>query len=153
MVKKIVKTLYVLVCAVLIVQLVGCGTMAYPERKGQKSGRIDAGVAVMDGLCLLLFIIPGIIAFAVDFSNGTIYLPNTSRSSLDPKDIKQVKFDPKNYDNASIEKIIKQETGYEVKLYQNNTKISKLKSVDDMMVSFAEVLPGIKNNHMALSMK
>jgi copper chaperone CopZ len=140
MVKKLVKTLYVLVCAVLIVQLAGCGTLMYPERKGQKSGKIDAGIAVLDGIGLLFFFIPGIIAYAVDFNNGTIYLPGTSRSSLDPKNIKQVKFDPKHYTNATIEKIIKEETGYEVKLYQDNMKISKLKSVDDMMVRFAEVL-------------
>ena len=153
MVKKLVKTLYVLVCAVLIVQLAGCGTLMYPERRGQKGGRIDAGVAVMDGLCLLLFIIPGVIAYAVDFSNGTIYLPGTARSSLDLKDIKQVKFDPKHYTNATIEKIIKEETGYAVKLNQGNMKISRLKSTDDMMMRFAEVLPGIKNNRIVLSMK
>jgi len=153
MVKKLVNTLYVLVCVVLIVQLAGCGTMMYPERKGQKSGRIDAGVAVLDGLCLLLFIIPGVIAFAADFSNGTIYLPGTARGSLDLNNIKQVKFDPKHYTNATIEKIIKEETGYSVKLGQENMQISRLKSIDDMMMRFAEVLPGIKNNRIALSMK
>jgi hypothetical protein len=153
MVKKLVKTLYVLVCAVLIFQLVGCGTLMYPERRGQKSGRIDAGVAVLDGIGLLFFIIPGIIAYAVDFSNGTIYLPGTTRGSLDLKDIKQVKFDPKHYTNATIEKIIQEETGYAVKLNQDNMKISRLKSIDDMMMRFAEVLPGIKNNRIALSMK
>jgi hypothetical protein len=153
MVKKLVKTLYVLVCAVLIFQLVGCGTLMYPERRGQKSGRIDAGVAVLDGIGLLFFIIPGIIAYAVDFSNGTIYLPGTTRGSLDLKNIKQVKFDPKHYTNATIEKIIQEETGYAVKLNQDNMKISRLKSIDDMMMRFAEVLPGIKNNRIALSMK
>lgn len=153
MVRKLVKSLYVLVCSVLIVQLAGCGTMMYPERRGQKGGRIDAGVAVMDGLCLLLFIIPGVIAYAVDFSNGTIYLPGTARGSLDPKDIKQVKFDPKHYTNATIEKIIKEETGYVVNLDQDNVKISRLKSVDEMMDRFAEVLPGLRNNRLALNMK
>jgi hypothetical protein len=53
MVKKLGKTLYVLVCAVLIVQLAGCGTLMYPERRGQKGTRIDAGVAVLDGIGLL----------------------------------------------------------------------------------------------------
>ena len=153
MLKKLVKTLYILVCAVLIVQLAGCGTLMYPERKGQKSGRIDAGIAVLDGIGLLFFLIPGIIAYAVDFNNGTIYLPGTSRSSLDLKDIKQVKFDPKHYTNATIEKIIKEETGYELKLYQNNMKISKLKSVDDMMVRFAEALPEIQNTRITLLSK
>ena len=153
MVKKLMNLLYVLVCAVLIVQLAGCGTLMYPERRGQKSGRIDVGVAVLDGIGLLFFFIPGIIAYAVDFSNGTIYLPGTARGSLDSKDIKQVKFDPKHYTNATIEKIIKEETGYTVKLNQDNMQISRLKSIDDMMMRFAEVLPGIKNNRIVLSMK
>jgi copper chaperone CopZ len=153
MVNKLVKTLYVLVCAVLIVQLTGCGTLMYPERRGQKGGRIDAGVAVMDGICLLFFIIPGVIAYAVDFSTGTIYLPGTARGPLDLNDIKQVKFDPKHYTNETIEKIIKEETGYTVKLNQDNMKISRLESIDDMMMRFAEVLPDIKNNRIALSMK
>lgn len=104
------------------------------------------GIAVLDGIGLLLFIIPGIIAYAVDFSNGTIYLPGTYRGSLDIKDLKQVKFDPKKYTNATIEKIIKDETGYEVKLDRGNMKISRLESLDDMLARFAEVLPGIQND-------
>lgn len=153
MVKKLMKSLYVLVCAVLIVQLTGCGTLMYPERKGQTGGRIDAGVAVMDGLCLLLFIIPGVIAYAVDFSNGTIYLPGTARNSLGLEDIKQVKFDPRNYTSETIEKIIKDETGYAVNLDQDNVAISRLKSIDEMMVRFAEVAPGLRKNRLALNMK
>jgi hypothetical protein len=153
MVKKIMKTLYVLVSVVLIVQLAGCGTLMYPERRGQRAGRIDAGVAVLDGIGLLLFIIPGVIAYAVDFSNGTIYLPGTSHSSLDKKDMKQVKFDTKHCTYTSIEKIIKEETGYAVKLTQKNLQISRVTSIDEMMVRFAEVLPGTQNNNIALSMK
>ncbi|MFA5117415.1 MAG: hypothetical protein WC695_01025 [Candidatus Omnitrophota bacterium] len=153
MVKKLLKSLYVLVGAVLIIQLAGCGTLMYPERRGQKAGRIDAGVAVLDGIGLLFFIIPGIIAYAVDFSNGTIYLPGTAHSFLGPKDLKQVKFDPKHCTNATIESIIKEETGYSVKLNQDDVQISKLTSLDEMMVRFAEVLPGIQNTRIALNTK
>lgn len=66
--------------AVLATALSGCGTLLYPERKGQTGGRIDPSVAILDGLGLLLFLIPGLIAFAVDFSNGTIYLPGGRRA-------------------------------------------------------------------------
>lgn len=150
MVKRLMKTLYVSVCAVLIVQMAGCGTLMYPERRGQKGGRIDVGVAVLDGIGLLFFIIPGIIAYAIDFSEGTIYLPGTNTGSLDIKDIKQVKFNPKHYNVAAIEKIIKRETGYAVKLSRENIEVYKLKSLDDMMARFAEVLPGIQNTRIAL---
>jgi hypothetical protein len=143
MLKKSMNAYQVLICAVLIFQLVGCGTIMYPERKGQKSGKIDAGVAILDGIGLLLFLIPGIIAFAVDFNNGTIYLPGTSRSSLDLKDMKQVRFDPKNSNLADIERIIKDETGYAVQLDQSHVSILKLRSTDDMLVQFEQILPGI----------
>jgi len=78
MVKRLVNASRIFICTVLIVQLMGCGTILYPERKGQKSGKIDTGVAILDGVGVLFFIIPGIIAFAVDFYNGTIYLPGTN---------------------------------------------------------------------------
>ncbi len=151
MIKILVKTLRIFTCVVLTVQLMGCGTLMYPERKGQRDGKIDAGVAVLDGIGLLFGIIPGVIAFAVDFSNGTIYLPGGMlRGSLDIKNIKEVKFDPKHSSMASIERIIKDETGYEVKLTQDNIKLTKLKSLKEMMEQFAKVLPTIQNDRLAL---
>ena len=55
--------------------LSGCGTLMYPERRGQPQGELDWGVVLLDGLGLLLFLVPGIIAFVVDFRTGAIYLP------------------------------------------------------------------------------
>jgi hypothetical protein len=78
MIKTLVNTLRIFICTLLIVQLTGCGSILYPERKGQNSGKIDVGVAILDGIGVLFFVIPGIIAFAVDFYNGTIYLSPTS---------------------------------------------------------------------------
>ena len=135
---KILNVLKALTCFVLIVQLSGCGTILYPDRRGQRGGRIDAGVAVMDGIGLLLFVIPGIIAFAVDFSTGAIYLPGTPRSSLDVKKLKAVKFDPNNWSNESLEKIIKKETGFDVKLNRADIKVVRLISKDDMNVNLAK---------------
>lgn len=73
-------SLVILVCMAL--QIAACGTLLYPERRGQKMGHIDAGIAVLDGIGLLIGIIPGVIAFAVDFSTGAIYLPGGSRTEL-----------------------------------------------------------------------
>jgi hypothetical protein len=153
MLKKIDKTFCVLICAVLVFQLVGCGTIMYPERKGQKSGQIDVGIAVLDGIGLLFFLIPGIIAYAVDFNNGTIYLPGTSRSSLEINNFKEVKFDPKNSSMADIEKIIKNETGYDVNLYDSRMQIVKLRSSEDMLAHFERALPGIQNTRIVLLAK
>ncbi|MCW7753202.1 hypothetical protein OOT00_04285 [Desulfobotulus sp. H1] len=66
----------------MIPMAVGCGTLLYPERRHQAlqvdpAGRqIDPAVAVMDAACLIFFIIPGLVAFAVDFATGAIYLPS-----------------------------------------------------------------------------
>lgn len=151
MVKTLGNTLRVLICAVFTLQLVGCGTLMYPERRGQRGGSLDAGVAVLDGIGLLFGIIPGVIAFAVDFSNGTIYLPHrTSLGLLDLKDIKEVKFDPKHTSLASLERTIKDETGCEVKFTQNNIRLSKLKSLQDMRVQFAKADSEDQNDRIAL---
>lgn len=69
-----------LVCVVLVAALgsAGCGTI-FTNHRGQPGGKISPGIAILDGLLLLLFIIPGVIAFAVDFSTGAIYASNDSR--------------------------------------------------------------------------
>ncbi|MCI0508473.1 hypothetical protein C8E00_103325 [Chromohalobacter marismortui] len=72
-----------LIIAVTTTMLAGCGTVFYPERKGQPSGRIDPAVAIADGVGLLFYIIPGVIAYAIDFSNGTIYLPSRDNAQVD----------------------------------------------------------------------
>ena len=87
--KILVNALRLFVCAAFTVQLMGCGTLMYPERKGQRGGRIDVGIVVLDGIGLLFFLVPGIIAYVVDFSNGTIYLPNTAQGSPVLQDIKK----------------------------------------------------------------
>lgn len=54
----------------------GCGSILHGERCGQPHSRdIDWKIAALDGLGLLLFFIPGVVAFAVDFYTGAIYLP------------------------------------------------------------------------------
>jgi hypothetical protein len=54
----------------------GCGTFIHPERCGQPhSNQIDWKIAALDGLGLLLFFVPGVVAFIVDFCTGAIYLP------------------------------------------------------------------------------
>ncbi|GAA3532441.1 hypothetical protein [Zobellella aerophila] len=74
------KTLALALAGIIGSQLAACGTVFYPERKGQISGRIDPVVAIANGVGLLFFIVPGVIAFAVDFSTGAIYLPGGRRA-------------------------------------------------------------------------
>ena len=146
--KRILKGLYSCICAALIVQLTGCGTIMYPERKGQKSGKIDTQVAILDGLGLFFFFIPGVIAFAVDFSNGTIYLPNSSKSSFSEQDMKQVKFNPKNYTDDRLEAIIEKEIGQDIEINEKGVEVLELGSIEEMTLKFAEVFPMINGQQM-----
>jgi len=149
--KTLVNALRIFVCIAFTMQLVGCGTLMYPERKGQRGGRLDVGVTVLDAVGLLFFIIPGVIAFAVDFGNGTIYLPeHRMMTSLNIKDFKLVKFDPKNTSMAMLERIIKDQTGCLVKLDQDNVRISKLKSLNEMLVQFAKAESVVNHDRVAL---
>lgn len=60
----------------------GCGTLLYPERQGQDKGdKLDPAVLILDGIGLFFFIIPGLVAFAVDFNTGAIYLPKEEGAS------------------------------------------------------------------------
>jgi hypothetical protein len=134
------RTFKVLLISLLIFQLTGCGTLLYPERRGQMTGRLDIGVVLLDALGLFFFIIPGVIAFAVDFSNGTIYLP-TRPVVISMADLKQVKFDPKHTSFVQFQKIIKGQTGFDLVLTRDNLRVSRLQSRQDMMEHFAQMAP------------
>jgi hypothetical protein len=129
--------------AALMAQVAGCGTLMHPERKGQRSGDVDAGVAVLDGLGLLFFIIPGVIAFAVDFSNGTIYLPPGPRhASADTAQLRRVSFDPRRATAAEIEAMVSNETGHSIKLDQGQARVVELRSREEMTAWFARTAGG-----------
>ncbi len=149
--KNTMKTLRAGLCLTLIAQLAGCGTLLHPERRGQRGGRLDAGIVVLDAVGLLFFVIPGIIAFAIDFSNGTIYLPGTTLGSLDRGNMKVVKFDPKDAKPTTIEEIILKETGHRVKLSQADVQVSRLVSLEDMKKRFAEISPREENIRVVLN--
>lgn len=68
---------------VTVMNLTACGYFLYPERRGQTTGRLDAAVILLDAAGLLIGIIPGVVAFAVDISTGAIYLPKGDKSVID----------------------------------------------------------------------
>lgn len=56
--------------------LSGCGTLLHNDRIGQPhTNQIDWKIAALDGLGMLLFFVPGVVAFVVDFYTGAIYIP------------------------------------------------------------------------------
>jgi hypothetical protein len=125
----------------LVANLTACGTILHPERRGQRGGNIDAGIAVLDAVGLLFFIIPGVIAFAVDFSNGTIYLPHGHSSSMDdPHKYSEIHFNNK-LDVSMVESYVSARSGTRIDLHQSNVEVVKLESVSDLDAEFALYAP------------
>ena len=60
--------------------LSSCATFLYPERKGNSGGQIDVGPLVLDILWFIPGLIPGVVALAIDFTTGAIYLGGGKRS-------------------------------------------------------------------------
>ena len=113
--RQFVRVFHVVVVIVLIIQLSACGYFMYPERRGQKPvGRIDPAIAVLDALGLLLFIIPGVIAFAVDITNGTLYFPGGQRhSSVSGESCRMtmLRVNPTELNEKMIQQIVEKQTG------------------------------------------
>jgi hypothetical protein len=101
---------------VMALQTASCGFLIYPERKGQKSGSIDPGIAILDAAGLLVFVVPGLIAFGVDFVTGCIYLPGGKRAANDPQPLRTVYFDPASLDASAIEAAVGKATGQAIDL-------------------------------------
>ncbi|TQV70161.1 hypothetical protein FKG94_21815 [Exilibacterium tricleocarpae] len=76
-----------------------CGYLLHPERVGQKSGRIDPTIVLLDAAGLLIGILPGVVAFAVDFTTGAIYLQPGQKSAIErhtsrPGDTSDLELEP-----------------------------------------------------------
>lgn len=101
--------------------------------KGQSAGKIDPGVAVLDGLGLLLFLIPGVIAFAVDFNNGTIYLPGGSASlddELGEQQLVAISIGTDGLTEESIELALREQLGSEVDISAPEVRVIRLDILD-----------------------
>lgn len=107
-----------LVLAAMMTQTISCGTLLYPERRNANPhNRIDPAACSSGRRLSDLFIVPGIIAFAVDFVTGAIYLPGGGQSvalSDDPEENRVIYVDPETLDTDTIKQVIRQNKGVEV---------------------------------------
>ncbi|MCQ4248932.1 polyribonucleotide nucleotidyltransferase [Pseudomonas stutzeri] len=116
----------------LFTQLAACGTLFYPDRRGQIDGRIDPAVAALNAVGLLFYLIPGLIAFGIDFATGAIYLPDNSYS-MAPEKLQQAIGADGVVDLAKLKAIIEAETGRSLplddpRLIQHNGSVEQLAS-------------------------
>lgn len=123
------KTIVLGLSALMAFNLTACGTVFYPERKGSKSGSIDPVVAIADAVGLLFFFIPGVIAFAIDFTNGTIYLPHGKQVSLTPEELKFVS--PKgNIDKQALSVLVSKKVAMAVNINPEDLQVKALSLKD-----------------------
>lgn len=128
---------------ILTLQTIGCGTIIYPERRGQKAGRIDPGVAVLDGLGLLLFFVPGVVAFGVDFATGAIYLPGGGgrRSAIGDDSVTTVQLKPGTLSTGRIESVVAAATGVSVSLADPRMRREPVANADELFAAMRGVMP------------
>ncbi|QXI17174.1 polyribonucleotide nucleotidyltransferase [Pseudomonas hamedanensis] len=97
--------------ATLLTQITACGSIFYPDRRGQIDGKIDPAIAALDAVGLLFYIIPGLIAFAVDFATGAIYFEPGHTAQIDPAKLKQAIGADGQVDNHKLQAILESELG------------------------------------------
>lgn len=116
--------------------LAGCGMIIHPERRNQPpGGSMDWSIFALDAVGLLLFFIPGVIAFAVDFSTGAIYLPPeqygaTGRSAKD-QSLVTVNVPQKELTPQRLEQVASQHAGRDVRLVAGEYDTAPLSKLDD----------------------
>ena len=109
-----------------------CGTLIHPERVGQpRTGRLDTSVVLLNGIGLLLFLIPGVVAFIIDFGTGAIYLPPEYGSNVPLDEWRVVRVPPDEMTPARIQEVVLQETGHRVDLDNEQVHVQELQSLEE----------------------
>ena len=99
------------VIAALLSQLTACGTLFYPDRRGQIEGRVDPVIVALDAIGIIFYVLPGLIAFGVDFATGAIYLPGGTTAQVAPEKLHEAISADGKVDNARLQAILQSELG------------------------------------------
>ena len=128
------RLLIVLLTCTLTFQSLACGTFLHPERVGQTRGRLDPAIVALDAAGLLLFLVPGLIAFGIDFYNGTIYLPEHEYRGQSPDAIPAdgwtaIPLDREINSPEEMEAYLSEKTGQQIRLDQSYLRVTKHESL------------------------
>jgi hypothetical protein len=122
-------------CSAIAVSTLGCGTVLHPERRGQAAGPLDWKIVTLDAVGLIFFFVPGVVAFAVDFSNGTIYLPSESYGKADAQpdspELREVSIPTSELSNSRIQDVVTEHVGRDVHLESGEYETRELQSIDE----------------------
>ena len=112
----------------------GCGSILHPERVGQpRSGPLDWKIVALNGIGLVLFVVPGVIAFAVDFYNGTIFLPPCGYAQIEPTrtdELVAIEVRRKELTHEKIEQVVSEHSNKEIELTAGNYETKPLSAID-----------------------
>ncbi|MEX0715661.1 MAG: hypothetical protein WD066_03705 [Planctomycetaceae bacterium] len=113
----------------------GCGTILHPERRGQPAGKLDWTIVALDAVGLLFFFVPGVIAFAVDFATGTIYLPAehciSEESGSEDARLVALELPEDERTRSGIERAVSRSIGRTVDLESEDCRTRPLENVDE----------------------
>ncbi len=121
--------------------LSSCGTILYPDRVNQENrGNFDPVVIILDAVGLFFFLIPGVVAFAVDFGTGAIFLPE----GHEPGDKERTIFDDLSMhtpqirgklSQRDIEHVVSQAAGVAIDLSRDDVRVVQLDHLDQFWVA------------------
>lgn len=81
----------------------GCGTILKEDRINKPhSNQLDWKIVLLDGIGLIFYVIPGLVAYAVDYSNGTLFLSPSKAWRLS------------DLSDAGIRAVLEQATGHRI---------------------------------------
>lgn len=115
--------------------LAGCGTVLHPERRGQQAGPYDWSIVALDAVGLLFFFVPGVIAFAVDFATGAIYLPPSGYGRVEKSsgqaELLKVDSHGERVSVQTLERVVSEHTGQSVRLKPGGYETVPLATLDE----------------------
>lgn len=124
---RFLKWLAVFVLVFMILQTVSCGTILYPNRRGAShSPDLDPKVVIMDAAGLVFFIIPGLVAYIVDFYTGAIYLGPGEKAwgqHSEPENLATATRYVTSLDKSTLEEILSQHLGRKIDLAEENLMV------------------------------
>lgn len=112
-----------LLIALVASQITACGSIFYPDRRGQIDGKIDPLIAGLDAVGLLFYIVPGAVALGVDFTTGAIYFPK-NRYTVLPDKLQDLRGAAGQINRYQLQVLIEQETGQHISLTDPQIQIS-----------------------------
>lgn len=122
-------------CLFMVTNLIACGTIIHPERKGQAAGQLDTGIVVLNAIGLLFYLVPGVIAFAVDFNNGSIYLPGGKSAQLSEQELEKISHNGQ-VDMQALQHVLSTRVSPGIDLSRESLEVKSLQSKDELASLF-----------------